>query len=167
MFNSFAMDEERIAATDPTFAFRGARTCADRPGGSGASLPDQRSRAGVSAPASSGASLAGWIEELQEIGRHIPAFAVWQVATLEQCFHRYCNILQLVSRDVRFRLNCLGLMANAERISEKIELSRRSPSLWPPFNHAAFELRQDCELLAELLAGAGQRLLDAEALILA
>lgn len=72
---------------------------------------------------------------------------------LEHCFRQYCNILQIAGRDVRFRRNCVTLMANAERIAENLE-SVRMTRHWPAFNRAAFELTQDCEQLANLIADA-------------
>lgn len=88
--------------------------------------------------------------ELRCISLNIPAFAIWQIDTLARCFHRYCNILQIASRDIRFRRGCVALMASAERISDRLDLVRDT-NQWTTFNRAAFELRQDCDLLADMV----------------
>lgn len=134
----------------PAFAFRGM---AMRTGG----RPESRQGAvliqGVENSWNSSPTMvipACPVSELRSIGMSIPGFAIWQIGNLERSFHRYCNILQLASRDVRFRRQCMLLMASAERISGGLDLVRDTGQ-WTIFNRAAFELRQDCEQLADLM----------------
>lgn len=163
----FAMERIRaqraaIYEADQVFAFRGTRVSgSDCPPpdalkaelahpfrGFGICHPDGNGTAFRSATA---VPVEQWEEELRKISLSVPAFAVWQVNTLERCFQRYCSILQAAARDVRFRRNCVSLMANAERISERLGTVQRTLQ-WPAFNRAAFEIGQDCEQLAGILS---------------
>jgi len=154
------VEKERRRKTDRGFAFRGSRAVPELAGDASSCDPDAGLQAiplvttePVKCYAAAGLlkSPAAWTTELECISQSVPAFAIWQIATLEQCFRRYCNVLQVAGRDVRFRRSCMMLMANAERISETLTAARETRQ-WPPFNRAAFELRQDCELLAALVA---------------